>query len=411
MKFGFLIPIVVVAAGVAGAAVLVKSKPQSAPLKSEEKVWPVDVAAVSPSSHRPELTLFGRVESPRTSRLKAALSADVVAVNVLEGEYVKAGQTLVRLDDRESRLLLRQRQAEHAEITAQIDIEDQRNSNDQEALEREQRVLTLARRAVRRAQDLANTNVGSRSQLDSAQQEQEQHSMAVDSRRTALEGHASRVAQLTARLAGAQALEDRARLDVERSTVTAPFSGPIYNVEIAPGDRVQPGTTLVGLYDAGALELRAQIPAAYLPRVREALAGTGSIDGSARVDAQEIGAVLARLGVQVTRGSGGVDGLFRVTSGGQWLQIGRTVELTVKLPAIRDAIALPSQALYGNKHVYRIVDGRMQRVDVDRIGEFGTSAGRKILVRSQELAPGDQIIITQLPNAIDGLRVSTKINS
>jgi len=168
---------------------------------------------------------------------------------------------------------------------------------------------------------------------------------------------------------------------------------------------------LVGLYDAGALELRAQIPAAYLPRVREALAGTGSIDGSARVDAQQIGAVLARLGVQVTRGSGGVDGLFRVTSGGQWLQIGRTVELTVKLPAIGDAIALPSQALYGNKHVYRIVDGRMQRVDVDRIGEFGTSAGRKILVRSQELAPGDQIIITQLPNAIDGLRVSTKINS
>jgi RND family efflux transporter MFP subunit len=411
MKFGFVVPVVVLAAGVIGAAALIESKPQSAPLKTKEKVWSVDVAAVSPSSHRPELTLFGRVESPRAARLTAALSADVVAVDVLEGDYVKARQTLVRLDDRESRLLLRQRQAEHAEIAAQIDIENQRNANDKEALERERRVLTLARRAVKRAQDLAKTNVGSRSQLDSTHQEQEQRSMAVDARRTALEGHASRMAQLAARLARAQALEDRARLDVERSIVTAPFTGPIYNVAVSPGDRVQPGTALVGLYDASALELRAQIPAAYLPRVRAALASKGTIDGSARVDAQQVSAVLARLGAQVTRGSGGVDGLFRVSAGGQWLQIGRTVELTVKLPIIRNAIAIPSQALYGNKHVYRITDGRMQRIDVDRIGEFESHTGRRILIRSTELDAGDQVIVTQLPNAIDGLRVSATDNS
>ena len=114
---------------------------------------------------------------------------------------------------------------------------------------------------------------------------------------------------------------------------------------------------------------------------------------------------LERLSAEVTRGSGGVDGLFGVSAGGTWLQIGRTVELTVNLPAEPGTVAVPSQALYGNRHLYRIVDGRMRRIDVNRVGEFDTPDGRRVLVRSSELATGDRVIVTQLPNAVEGLKV------
>jgi RND family efflux transporter MFP subunit len=405
MRLGFLVPIIVIAAGVAGAVALKATRPQPEPLVIQEKVWPVSVMAVQPSLRQPELTLFGLVESPRSAKLTAALTADVVEVFVREGQTAQKGQLLVKLDDRESELLLRQREAEHAEIAAQIEIEDQRNNNDQNALRRELNVLALARRAVKRAQDLARTNVGSKSQLDTARQEEEQRSMAVDARKTTLEGHHSRLAQLTARQAKAEALKDRAKLDVERTKVRAPFAGPVYNVAVAPGDRVQPGTRLVGMYDVEALEFRAQIPSGYLPRVRQAVAAGQTIAASARVDERDIQAELQRLSAEVTRGSGGVDGLFVVRTGGPWLQIGRTVELTINLPVETGAIAIPSQALYGNQHLYRVEDGRMRRISVRRVGEFDTPEGRRVLVRSDELTAGDQIIVTQLPNAVEGLKV------
>ena len=401
----FLIPIVVIGAGAAGAKFLKDTKPDPEPLVTQEKVWPVSVIDVRPSSRRPELTLFGRVQSPRSANLTAALTADVVDVMVREGESVEKGQLLVKLDDRDSVLLLRQREAERAEIEAQIEIENQRDRNDKDALQRELRVLELARRAVQRASELAQAQVGSRSQLDSTRQDEEQRSMAVDARRTALEGHRSRIAQLAARHAKAKALEDRAKLDVERTGVRAPFTGPVYHIAVAPGDRVQTGSRLVGMYDVDALEFRAQIPAGYLPRVREAITNGQEIAASARVDQREISARLERLSAEVTRGSGGVDGLFGVSAGGTWLQIGRTVELTVNLPAEPGTVAVPSQALYGNRHLYRIVDGRMRRIDVNRVGEFDTPDGRRVLVRSSELATGDRVIVTQLPNAVEGLKV------
>ena len=186
----------------------------------------------SSSSRRPELTLFGQVESPRSANLTAALTADVVDVMVREGESVEKGQLLVKLDDRDGVLLLRQREAERAEIEAQIEIENQRDRNDKDALQRELRVLELARRAVQRASELAQAQVGSRSQLDTTRQDEEQRSMAVDARRTALEGIA-RASHSLQRATQKPKQEDRA-LDIERTGVRAPFTGPVYHIAVAP---------------------------------------------------------------------------------------------------------------------------------------------------------------------------------
>jgi hypothetical protein len=42
---------------------------------------------------------------------------------------------------------------------------------------------------------------------------------------------------------------------------------------------------------------------------------------------------------------------------------------------------------------------------VERVGEARNGEGSLVLVRSDELEPGDPVISTQLPNAIDGLLV------
>lgn len=403
----FIIPVVILAIGAGGAYALIKTKSQAEPIEIVERAWLVRTTTVALGDHQPTLVLYGRVETPRKANLTAALTANVVTVHVREGERVDAGQILVSLDKREAGLLVRQREAEVAEIRAAIDIENQQQANNADALERERKVLVLAGRSVQRAADLAKREVGSRSQLDSARQEEEQYSMAVDARLTTIRAHASRIAQLEARLAKAEALRDRADLDVERADVKAPFAGPVSSMSVSVGDRVQPGSPLMGMFDSEALELRTQIPTGHVPTIRAAVAAGERVGATAMVGGITVEASLNRLGAEVARGSGGVDALFRIDVNGSHLPLGLTVELNVQLPSEQNLAALPPQAIYGAGHVYKIENDRMRRVAVVRIGEKRSVKGNFVLVRSKDLRSGDTIVATQLPNAVDGLKVET----
>ena len=54
----------------------------------------------------------------------------------------------------------------------------------------------------------------------------------------------------------------------------------------------------------------------------------------------------------------------------------------------------------------RLVDGRMRGVTVERIGETPTAQGtREVLLRSLALVEGDGVVVTQLPHALEGLKV------
>ena len=401
-----VLPVLILAAGIGGMAALVKSKPEREPLEAEERAWTVAVAPVEPGTVTPQLVLFARVDSPRIAQLSSAVTADVEAVDVLEGQRAGRNDRLLALDDREIRLVLAQRDAEMAEFEADLEHERLRHRNDLAALEHEKALLELARREVARARDLADRGVGSQASLDQVRRDEERQLLAVEQRRLAIRGHESRRKQVEAKLARATAWQAQAMLDLERTRVYPPFEGRITEVFVSPGDRVRPGDRLLAMFDTGTLELRAQIPIRRLPVVRAALERGEALDARAVVDGREIRAVLHRLTALVDPGSGGADGLFRVTEGNAWLQIGRTVEIVLDLPPIHDAVAAPREALYGTDRVFVLDGERMKSVEVERVGEIhaGDGGGRLIL-RSPGLGASDRLIVTHLPNAIDGLRV------
>ena len=230
--------------------------------------------------------------------------------------------------------------------------------------------------------------------------------LAVEQRKLALREHDSRRKQIEADLARARAQQSQTMLDLERTRVYPPFEGRITEVSVSPGDRVRPGDRLLAMYDTGMVELRAQIPLRRLPVVRAALERGESLDARAVVDGREIRAVLHRLTAQVERGSGGADGLFRVTEGNNWLQIGRTVEVTLDLPPIHGAVTAPREALYGTDRVFVLDGERMKSIEVERLGETHAGDGdSRLILRSPHLRASDRLIVTHLPNAIDGLRV------
>ena len=400
------LPLLIVAAGIVGMTALVKSKPEREPLGAEERSWPVAVTAIEPGTVTPQLPLFALVDSPRVTHLSSAVTADVKAVDILEGQRVGLDDRLLALDGREIRLVLAQRDAEMAGFEADLEHEALRHRNNVAALRHEEELLVLTRREVARARDLAERKVGSQASLDKVRRDEERQMLAVELRRLAIREHDSRRKQIEAQLARTRAQQSQAMLDLERTRVYPPFAGRITEVFVSPGDRVRPGDRLVAMFDSDMLELRAQIPLRHLPVVDNALERGESLSARAMVDGRDVRAELHRLTARVDRGSGGADGLFRVTQGNRWLQLGRTVELVLDLPAVADAVTAPREALYGTDRVFVLDGERMRSVEVERLGESRGDDGRdRVILRSPELKPADRLIVTHLPNAIDGLKV------
>ena len=83
------------------------------------------------------------------------------------------------------------------------------------------------------------------------------------------------------------------------------------------------------------------------------------------------------------------------------------MRLELALPAADDLIALPHEAVYGADRVYLVdTEKRLRPQYIERVGELRTDDGNSLLlIRAPEVPEGAEIVVTQLPNAIDGLLV------
>ena len=375
-------------------------------IEKPEKIWRVNTVNVNIQQLSPEITLYGRVETPRNAILKSALSADVLSIDVLEGSEVTAGQLLMTLDDTDVQLLVVQRQADLAETEALILIENQRFKRDQSLLEQQAALLKLAENAVTRFKKLGQSSLASQSNIDDVQATKQRQIVTMKSLNFDIAEHPARLAQLQAQLKRAQALLKQAEVDVERTKITAPFSGRISQLNVSIGDRVRAGDTLISLYDLNNLEVRAQIPGRYINQLLDMMNKKETLEAKATLNQQLLSFKLERMSGEVKVDSGGIDGLFSISGNHYAIALGSFIELKLKLSAQDDVVAVPFNALYGLDHVYRLKEGYLQSVSIERVGETINEMGQKqLLLRSSELQQGDQIVSTQLPNAITGLRV------
>lgn len=398
--------LILLLAGLAAAA-LVATKPRPKPVTVAERAWLVSVETPRPASFAPSVTLYGRVESLWSSELTAGVTADVAQVTVVEGDRVVRDQLLVRLDDRDVRLQLAQREAELKQAEARIASEMRRHAADREALPRERRLLNLTRSEVRRLQDLVEKKVGAQSQLDTARQASEKQAIALSTRQQAVDEHDARLAELEALRARSAALRDQALLELERSEVRSPFNGRIARVMVAPGRRVRAGDALLALYDTDEMVIRAQLPNRHLPQIRAAIDAGDALRVRGEIDAVGIAGRLRGLAAEAGSATGGIDGLFTVTEGAAEISQGRFVRVELALPTQDGLIALPHEAIYGTDRVYLVDDqSRMRPLRVERVGETRLDGGQtRVLVRAADLPVDARVIVTQLPNALDGLLV------
>ncbi|TNF99276.1 MAG: HlyD family efflux transporter periplasmic adaptor subunit, partial [Gammaproteobacteria bacterium] len=257
------------------------------------------------------------------------------------------------------------------------------------------------------ARNLVKNNLGSESSIDNALADVEQRDLAVRNRSYAINEHTNRLARLQAQHARSSALLKRAELDLARTVIRAPFNGRVAKLHVGVGDRVQPGESIIDVFDTASIELRGTLANRYIEVIQMSLQQDHQILANAVVDGVQIEAKLTRLAAEVSSISGGVDALFIVTGGASALQLGRSLQLFLQLPPVEPVVAIPVTALYGSSQVYKIVNDRMKAVSVKRLGDYrsGTMQHPQILVQSPDLQDEDVIVTTQLPNAVENLLV------
>lgn len=404
-----LLPLVFLAVGIGGFAWFNVRTPPPVTAAVEQKVWAVTVEEVALVTARPALRLVGVVESPRRTDLRAAVDAEVTAVHVLAGETVQAGQALVQLDDADLQLQLRQREADVAEAEASLARERIQFEADRKSLARESVLFELAQKDTERLRRVVKSQSEAEVQLDRSRSALQRAGLQLVARQLAVDGHPARMAMLQAQIARAEALRDQALLDLRRATVTAGADGKVTAVHVAAAGRVAAGAALVTMFDHSLVEVRAQIPDRDLPRVRRALAGGGSVAGETVVDGARLALTLDRLAAAVAPGQGGVDAMFRLADSAAAPELGRVVELFARLAPEPAVVTAPRQALYGSNKMFKVVDGKLAAVTVQLAGRTFTNGDGggddRLLVRSAQLADGDLLVVSALPNAVHGLPV------
>lgn len=430
----WLVTLLIILVGAGALALFIKTRMQPPAANVSERSWQTEFLPIELVNTRPTITLFGTVEAPQLITERTAYPADIAAVPAREGSRFAAGDVLVELDDTELQLTLFQRRTD-------LDLLQVRHTSNLAALAEEKRLLDLTKRELERQQTLSRRGAISGAQLEQTRSSVGRQQLQVAQRQLAVDEFEARRQQALAAL-------KQAELDVQRATITAPFAGIVASVNVAPGDRLQPGQPIISYYQPSELEIRATIPDQRLTTIQNAklpLAATAEFAN------RNLNLQLVRLAGLTADRSSGMEGFFKPTTQAKSLVPGQVLTIQLNLPTENRVAIIPPDALYELDRIYVAIPAdkfaaeqahltkkasaseteitsetasetkpqkmgegyyRLKAVPVEVIGERRTinpttgKANTQMLIKSKQLTPGDLAVITQLPNAVTGLLVT-----
>ena len=327
---------------------------------------PVAVAIAAQQSVPVRLQAIGNVEAYSTVALKARVDGQIVAVNFTEGQEVKKGDVLFRIDARPFQAALRQAQANALRDAAARD---------------------QARSQERRYQELLDKNFVSKE--------------AYAQIRTN--------AQVAEANAGAsQAALENAQLSLAYCTIASPIDGYTGKVLLQVGNLVKANDvgSLVVINQVKPVYVSFAVPEQQLPTVRKyqdlgPLAVQASGGGDAMLAQGEL--IFVDNAVDPSTGTIRMRAQFDNRDASLWP--GQFVTVSVKLYDQADAILIPARAVQtGPQGSYVYVVGadmtaELRRVTVER-GEGeravikGLAGGERVVTRGAlRLAPGARVEI------------------
>lgn len=219
---------------------------------SADVVFPVEVAIARRGNLIKSLRTSGIVRAKRNVEILSRVSGEIVSLSVRNGSYVKAGDLLLTLDDREYRLAFER--ASNGLLAAQIEYKTQISYpyfGQRDSVEVGEQLRT-AERALRDAEKLYQNRMLSYDEYLRRRRDYETELAYYKAKREDVIANKSGLSQ-------AREAYERAKMNLEWTEVRAPFSGYIADLDLSIGTQVQLGKAVCKLVDVSTLSVDAEI--------------------------------------------------------------------------------------------------------------------------------------------------------
>lgn len=298
---------------------------------------------------------IGFVETPASVVVKSRLDSQIMTQAVADGQFVKAGDMLFALDDRD--------------IRAQV-------AKDEAAIARDEAVHRRTLADLARYQQLLAKNAGTQQALDQA---------------TADERSAAATIQLD------QATLEADRLKLGYTRILAPIDGRVGAIQVTPGNLVSAnsaGTGLVTITQMKPLRVSFTLPERDLPVLQAALASGRAVPVGARVPdsaRQPAQGTLNFVDSSVDMASGTITGKAAFANDDLALWPGQYVDVEITADTLDGTTIVPTVAVQaGQKGPYVYVAKPDQTAELRQVAVALSDGERTAL--SQGVAPGERVV-------------------
>ena len=338
-----------------------KKKPPSPPV-------PVAVAKATARDIPVELKVVGRAEAFESVIIKSRVDGQVASVHFTEGQHVKQGDVLIRLDPTDFAASLRQAEGSAA---------------------RDEALIAKTRADTARYTALRERNFVSEEKVNDIRTNE---------------------AAAAANLKASQVAAEVARLQLSYTTIRAPITGIVGARLVFPGSSVKINdTTLAVVNRASPLLVAASIPEKHLPRLRAAMKSGGmQVDVSIPNDRQQSFKGTVRfIDNAVDPATGTILMKAEIPNTDEKLTPGQFLNLSLILETLKDASTIPNEAVQqgaeGN-YVYVVnEDGTVTNRNVQVLAAY---EGYSAIGKGVEL--GETVVTDGHLRLTPGAKVKTK---
>ena len=240
--------------------------------KKREFSLPVQIGKIIFKDVTDQVRTVGNIHAEQRVIINSEVVGQVTDVEVREGDTVKSGDLLARIDSREYQL-------EVEELEAEISVAEEEFKKAVEGLRPEEKEKLLARVRVNesalglaikeqdRFQKLVKDGVTAQSILDEVDDRVRQAEERLREGKAAFEAaKQSRhedIEQLKAEGKGIVKRLEKAQLDLSKTLILAPFGGVVINKKIEEGAFVQAGSPVFEMVSSARLKAVLEMPQAY----------------------------------------------------------------------------------------------------------------------------------------------------
>ncbi len=390
-----------------------------------------------------DIDVTGIVEPHREVRVAAEVSGRVVH----KSSRCQAG-TLVSPDDKEPLLQINASDYELEKRRLTALLEQSKTSLDeldddlaglQSSLQLTEVDLELQQQEYERRLSLGTA--ASKTELDQARRSANAAERAVIELQNSIRTATTRRARLLSGIDLSQVQLDRANLDIERTSVGAPFDGVIVSEMVEAGDYVRAGDEVIVIEDTSKADVKSNLRLEQLRRIVKYQTPDSRFDLASNLAAYQ----LPPTAVTISWGEGddrvewpgtlvrfdgiGVDpqtkmipcrievddpvsvfrGKPRALVRGMFVKV--NIQLDVAAADDETLLTIPAVALHPGNFVWSVVDGKLQRTKVEIIDRKNSSdpdpRKRMIVIRVKqgELKPDSQIVVSALAQPNPGVEV------